>query len=35
MGSAIEYTNGLTKALNNYAGDTTLADKLRKGEPIN
>lgn len=34
MDSAIEFTNSLTEALNNYASDTEMADKLRNGEDI-
>lgn len=35
MDEAIQFTNSLTQALNNYASDTELADKLRNGEDIN
>lgn len=34
MDTAIQFTNSLTQALNNYASDTELADKLRAGEDI-
>lgn len=34
MDKAIEFTNSLTKALNNYASNTEIADKLRAGEDI-
>ena len=34
MDAAIEFTNSLTEALNNYASDTEMADKLRNGEDI-